>query len=61
MNVKINPEIWNTLTPVQKRALAESVHTLPASRRWDLAELAAWGTTLAATFSVVCFATLLLR
>ncbi|MGA2052807.1 MAG: hypothetical protein ABSH19_05795 [Opitutales bacterium] len=61
MNVKINPELWNTLTPVQKRALAESLHDEPPARRVDFAELAAWITTFAAVVAVVSCAALLLR
>jgi hypothetical protein len=61
MNVKINPELWNTLTPVQKRALAESLRAEPLGRRLDIAELAAWITTFAAAVAVASCAALLLR
>jgi hypothetical protein len=61
MNVIINPELWNTLTPVQKRAIAESVRVQPTRRKVDFAELIAWATTLAATLAVITCAKLLLR
>ena len=61
MNVNINPELWNTLTPVQKRALAESVHVQPARRAVDFGELIAWATTVFAVLAVIGCATLLLR
>ncbi len=61
MNVIINPELWNTLTPVQKRAIAESVRVQPAKRAVDFAELIAWGTTVAAGLTFIGYAALLLR
>jgi hypothetical protein len=61
MYVKINPELWNTLTPVQKRALAESVDAAPARTVVDFAEVIAWATTLAATMAVVCGVTFILH
>jgi hypothetical protein len=61
MTVKINPELWNTLTSVQKRAMAESVHVEPRRFRLEAGELAAWATTLAAAFGVISLAALILH
>ena len=61
MNVTINPELWNTLTPVQKRALAETVRVQPTKRAVDFGEVIAWSTTVAAALAVIGYATLLLK
>jgi hypothetical protein len=59
MNVKIDPQVWNSFTPVQKRAIAESLEVNPGLFGLDLTEIAAWATTLLATGLVAVFATLL--
>jgi len=61
MNVQVNPEVWNTLTSVQKRAIAESIHVETRGLFQDLGELAAWASTLTATAAVICFTAILLQ
>jgi len=60
MYVKVIPEVWNTLTAMQKRSLAENVQ-YDDRPRVDLAEVAAWASTVLATMAVVAFAAILLR
>jgi len=60
MYVKVIPEVWNTLTAVQKRSLAENVQ-FDHRPRVDMAEVAAWASTLLAAAAVIGFAFLLLR
>ncbi len=59
MNVKINPALWNSLTRLQKRVLAENM--IVAKPGWDIAEIAAWASTLAISAGVAMFAAILLR
>jgi hypothetical protein len=61
MNAKIYPEVWNTLTRVQKRAIAENIHLEKRPLFHDLGEVAAWISTLSATAAVIGFAFILLR
>jgi len=61
MNTKINAEIWNTLTRVQKRAIAENLAVEPGAAQHDVSEFAAWASTLAVAGAVVLFALILLR
>jgi len=62
MNTKIDAEIWNSLSRVQKRAIAENIAVdEPASSRYDLGEIAAWAGTLALSAAVVGFALIAMR
>jgi hypothetical protein len=61
MNIQINPEMWNSLSRVQKRAVAETIRVEKRPLFKDMGELSAWMSTLAATAAVVAFATLLLK
>jgi len=63
MNTRINPELWNSFSPVQKRAVAENL-VIEAPRflgKIDLVEVAAWTSTIAAAGAVIAFASILLR
>jgi hypothetical protein len=55
MNTRIDAEIWNTLSRVQKRAIAENI-VLDERPRTDRGELAAWAGTLALSAAIVGFA-----
>jgi hypothetical protein len=61
MKTNINPELWNSFSETQKRALAENI--LVEEKRYfnDSAEVAAWLSTLGAAAAVIAFVTILLR
>jgi len=61
MNTKIDAEFWNTLTRVQKRAVAENLAAEPAATQSDVSEFAAWASTLAVAGMVVLFTLILVR
>jgi hypothetical protein len=61
MKTSINPELWNSFSQVQKRALAENILVENKGYFSDLSEVAAWLSTLAAAAALVAFTTILLR
>jgi hypothetical protein len=61
MNTKIDAEFWNTLTRVQKRAVAENLAVAPVAANGDVSEFAAWASTLAVAAAVVVFTLILVR
>ncbi len=61
MNTKIDAEFWNTLTRVQKRAVAENLAVEPVEAKSDVSEFAAWASTLAVAAAVVAFTLILVR
>jgi len=61
MKTSINPELWNSFTEVQKRAIAENLLVEDKGYFSDLGEVAAWLSTLGATAALVAFTTILLR
>jgi len=61
MKTNINPELWNSFTEVQKRAIAENLHVEKKSMFSDVGEVAAWVGTLGAAAAVIAFTTIALR
>jgi hypothetical protein len=61
MKTSINPELWNTFSEVQKRAIAENILVEKKGAFSDLTEVAAWLSALGAAAAVIGFTTILLR
>ncbi len=61
MNTKIDAQIWNSLSPVQKRAIAERITVEDTTSRFDKSEVAAWVGTLFLSAAIVGFALIALR
>jgi hypothetical protein len=61
MHIELKPELWNCLSAVQKRVVAESIDVKSTPRSVDVSELAAWVLTLAAAGVVFGFASLLMH
>ena len=61
MKTSINPEMWNSFTEVQKRAIAENILVEKQGLFQDMGEVAAWLTTIGAAAVVIAFTTIVLR
>jgi hypothetical protein len=61
MNTKIDAQVWNTLSPVQKRAIAARITVEEPATRFDKSEVAAWVGTLFLSAAIVGFAVIALR
>jgi hypothetical protein len=61
MHVKIIPEIWNTLTPQQKRIYADYLQPEKIRRPLDHREITAWLSVFAALLVTGAFSLLLLH
>ncbi len=61
MHIELKPEVWNCLTPVQKRVMAENLDAKSLRPGVEGGEVAAWVVTLAAAGVVFAFASLLMH
>jgi hypothetical protein len=60
MNTKIDAQIWNSLSRVQKRAVAENM-LVEENSHADKNEIIAWVGTLALSAAIVGFAIIAMR
>jgi hypothetical protein len=61
MKTNINPELWNSLSPMQKREIAENLLVEEQGFFSDFGEVAAWVSTLVGAAAVIAFTTIVLR
>jgi hypothetical protein len=61
MKTYINPELWNSFSDRQKRALAENILVEKQGIFSDLGEVAAWLCTLGGAVAAIAFIAILLR